>query len=136
LYSIFSRVALRRYDPLTITFYTFVMGAVAGALLGNPGNIVTAVACNEQVLWLCLALGVLCTILPYLLYTTGLRGMETSRAAILVTVEPLVGALIGIFVYDESTDPLKLIGMCLIFAAIVILNVRSSSAEEAKAAAR
>jgi len=123
LYSIFSRVALRRYDPLTITFYTFVLGAVATVLLGNPGAIVDAIAANGQVPWLYLGLGILCTVLPYLLYTTGLRGMETGRAAILVTVEPLVGALIGIFVFAESTDPMKLAGMLLIFAAIVLLNL-------------
>ena len=133
LYSIFSRVALRRYDPLTITFYTFVMGSVASIVLGNPGNVLAVVAGNASAAWLYLGLGILCTVLPYLLYTTGLRGMETGRAAILVTVEPLVGALIGIFVFAESTDPLKLAGMCMIFAAIVLLNLPARTQEEGHA---
>jgi drug/metabolite transporter (DMT)-like permease len=123
LYSIFSRVALRRYDPLTITFYTFLMGSIACVLMGNMGNVVAVAASGGAAPWLYLGLGVLCTILPYLLYTMGLRGMETSRAAILVTVEPLVGALIGLFVFAESASPVKLAGMALIFAAIVLLNL-------------
>lgn len=127
LYSIFGRVALKRYDPLTITFYTFAMGSAASLLLGDPGNVVRALAAAPQVPWLCLGLGIVCTVLPYILYTTGLRGMETGRAAILVTVEPLVGALIGIFVFAESTDPLKLAGMFLILAAVVLLNLPSKA---------
>ena len=43
--------------------------------------------------------------------------------AILVAVEPLVGALIGMTVYHESHDALKLLGMGCIFAAIILLNL-------------
>ena len=129
LYSIFGRVALKRYDPLTITFYTFVAGSVAGLILGDPGNVVAAVTASPSVLWLYLGLGVFCTLLPYIFYTTGLRGMETGRAAILATVEPVVGALIGIFVFAESTDPLKLFGMGLILASVVLLNLRTRKRE-------
>ena len=123
LYSIFGRVALRRYDPLTITFYTFVMGVIAGLLLGDVNNVVTALAANPQVPWFCLGLGVFCTVLPYLFYTTGLRGMETGRAAILATIEPVVGTLIGVFVFAESASLIKLVGICLILSSVVLLNV-------------
>lgn len=49
--------------------------------------------------------------------------MPSSRAAILVTVEPLVGALIGILLYQEPANPTKLLGMALIFGAVVVLNL-------------
>lgn len=129
LYSIFGRVALRRYDPLTITFYTFVMGTIAGLLLGDANNVVAAVAANLQVSWLCLGLGVFCTVLPYLFYTAGLRGMETGRAAILATIEPVVGTLIGVLVFAESVSPIKLVGICLILSSVVLLNVPSRKDE-------
>ncbi|MDO4890477.1 MAG: DMT family transporter [Coriobacteriaceae bacterium] len=122
LYSVFSRVALRRYDPLTITFYTFAMGSVACLLLADPPAIAGTLAANPQVIWLCVGIGIMCTVFPYILYTIGLRGMETGRAAILATVEPLVGAIIGIFVFAESTDLAKLAGMALILAAVLVLN--------------
>ncbi len=49
--------------------------------------------------------------------------MEAGRAAILVAVEPLVGALIGILVFREDHGPLKLLGILLILAAVVLLNL-------------
>ena len=129
-YSIFGRKALERYDTLTITFYTFFMGMLASTLLGDPVHTV-AVALSDPpfVLWY-LGLGVLCTIAPYLLYTTGLKYLETSRAAILATVEPLVGSLLGIFAYGESTGAAKLLGMGLILASVILVNLPQRDARK------
>ena len=58
-----------------------------------------------------------------LLYTWGLSRMSNGRAAILATIEPLVGALIGILLYGEPANPMKLAGMALIFGSVVVLNL-------------
>lgn len=123
-YSIFGRVALERYDTLTITFYTFFFGMLASLALGDPVHtIAVAVADPPLIAWY-VGLCIFCTIAPYLLYTTGLKHLETSRAAILATVEPLVGSLLGIFVYGESTGVLKLLGMAFILGAVVLVNTK------------
>lgn len=44
--------------------------------------------------------------------------METSKAAILATVEPLVGAFIGVLVFGEILTPAKFVGMVLIVSSI------------------
>lgn len=64
----------------------------------------------------------LCCILPYLLYTEGLRYTEAGKAAILATVEPFVAALLGICLFHESVTFYKLLGMGAIFLAILLLN--------------
>ena len=48
--------------------------------------------------------------------------MESGRAAILVAVEPLVGAVIGMTLFHESREPAKLLGIGLILGAILVLN--------------
>lgn len=121
-YSIFGRVALERYDTLTITFYTFVMGAAACLVLGDPAHTVSSVVADPPIVLWYLGLGVVCTIVPYLLYTAGLKHLETSKAAIFATVEPVVGALLGIFAYGENAGPLKLAGMACILAAVSLAN--------------
>ena len=77
---------------------------------------------DGRTLFMALAIALLCTVAPYLLYTWGLQRMETGRAAILATVEPLVGALLGLFLYREDATPAKLAGMALIFLAVFLLN--------------
>ena len=121
-YSIFGRKALEKYDTLTITFYTFVMGSIASLAIGNPGNIVACAAADPALIAWYLGLGVICTIAPYLLYTAGLAHLEPSKAAIFATVEPLVGSLLGILAYGESAGPQKILGMALILAAVVLAN--------------
>ena len=122
LYSIFGQAALNRgYQTLTVTAYTFFFAAAGCLVLTSP----------LQLFRLCLqpaafgeVLGntVLCSILPYLLYTWGLARMEAGRAAILATAEPLSATLIGIFLWGEPLTPAKCAGVALIFAAVALLN--------------
>lgn len=124
-YSIFGRVALARYDTLTITFYTFVAGALVSLAIGNPVTTFEIVANDPVSAGSCLALGTLCTIIPYMLYTSGLKYLETSKAAIYATVEPVVGCLLGIAAYGESVGVQKIAGIALILAGVILANSES-----------
>ncbi len=121
LYSIFGKCVAAKYDACTITFYTFAIAAVGVVpisgitrqlpVLLSPGRLLAA-----------LGLALFCTVLPFLLYTYGLRGMEAGKAAILATVEPLVAAIVGALFFHEQFTLSKLLGMVLILFAIVYLN--------------
>ena len=121
LYSIFGKFALERYAPSTVTFYTFLFAAVFSVpLSGLYRDLHLLVSWNAAVGGL--GIGVFCCILPYLLYTGGLRYVEAGKAAILATVEPFVAALLGILLFHEEVTPYKLLGMAAIFAAVLLLN--------------
>ena len=62
-------------------------------------------------------------VIPFLAYTLGLRSVEASKAGILATVEPMVATLIGILVFSEPLTLMSGLGVLLILAAVVILNV-------------
>lgn len=124
LYSIFGRFALSRYDPLTVTFYTFTFATAAMLPLGHPGYIFE-VLMGDPSLWLWVAgIAIVCSVLPYFLYTVGLQYMESGKAAIMATIEPFVGSAVGIFFFAEPHGLLKLIGMALILGSVIILNKR------------
>jgi len=127
LYSIFSRFALKKYKPLTVTFYTFVFSSIS--LLPFCYVVEICSSFSEKSLLFLIGIALVCTVLPYIFYTFGLSGLETGKAAILVTVEPLVGSLIGIFVWKETLDMLKLIGIIMIFIAVILINLNCKSRE-------
>ena len=127
LYSIFSRFALEKYKPLTVTFYTFVFSSISLLPFCNVVEICSSF--SEKSLFFLIGIALVCTVLPYIFYTFGLSGLETGKAAILVTVEPLVGSLIGIFVWKENLDMLKLIGIIMIFIAVILINLNCKSRE-------
>lgn len=123
LYTIFGRYALAKYDTLTVTVYTFIFGLIGSLLVGRPAETVSIISSDPKLLIWCLGIGIISTVLPYFLYTYGLNNMESGKAAILVAVEPLVGSVIGMAFYNESRSILKICGILLIFASILILNL-------------
>lgn len=125
LYTIFGRLALAKYDTMTVTAYTFIFGLLGSLPIGGVSDAAKLIRSEPKLIILCVSVGIISTVLPYYFYTWGLNRMESGKAAILVAVEPLVGAVIGMTVFRESHDPMKLIGICLIIAAIFVLNLNA-----------
>lgn len=57
------------------------------------------------------------------LAVAGLLYVDPGQASILATIEPFVAAVIGICYFQEPLTTQKLVGMGLIFAAIILLNL-------------
>ena len=55
--------------------------------------------------------------------------MDAGKAAITVAVEPAVGAVVGMTVFRETHDPVKLLGIAVILLAIVLLNTERQGAK-------
>lgn len=122
LYTIFGRAALRRYDTVTVTVYTFLFAAAGSLPAGKLPQTAAAISAKPSLLLWAAGISLCCTALPYFFYTWGLRRLDSGKAAILVAVEPLVGAVIGMTAFHETKSIGKLIGICLILSAIVLLN--------------
>mgnify|MGYP002626138753 CR=1 FL=1 len=130
LYTIFGRFALKKYDTATVTVCTFILGLIGSLPISKAADTYSKVTSSPKLILLCLGIGIFCTVVPYFLYTLGLSGMESGKAAILVAVEPMVGAVIGMTFYHESRSPLKLAGILLILGALVVLNLPTADKGE------
>lgn len=124
LYSIFGTIGLKKYDTMTMTVWTFIFGFAAALPLGKPAQTIAAFRADPTLILWGIGIGIVSTVLPYFFYTWGLQRMEPSRAAILVAIEPMVGCVIGMTVFHEPHNALKIIGILLILASIVVLNIR------------
>lgn len=120
LYSIFAGKASVKYSSYTITFYTLAFSSLGFMLFTNPVNSFSLI--TKDMIPALLGEALINTVLPYIFYTYGLSCMEAGKAAVLVTVEPLLGCLLGIFAWHEPATFLKIVGILLIFASIVLLN--------------
>ena len=125
LYSIFSRYALERgYSTYTITFYTFLFAAVGSVFFTKPGEIFAVSVSSQKNLFLCIALGLLGTVIPYLAYTKGLQKMENGTASIIASIEPVTASILGVVVYHEKMGIGNGIGAILVLLALVLCNVK------------
>lgn len=122
LYSIFGRFALEKgYHSITISEYTFVFATLGALPLSRIWESAPLLAQGETLIG-ALGIGVICCVFPFILYTQGLSGVETGKAAIMATIEPAVAAVLSFLLYGESLLGFKGIGILMIFAAVILLS--------------
>ncbi|MEH7253769.1 EamA family transporter [Neobacillus niacini] len=126
LYTIFGKFALRKYSPFTVTFYTFLVASIALLPFTDLWKKLSSLVSGE-VLFYGIGLGLFPTVLAYLLYTKGLEKMESSKAAIIATVEPVVATLLSVFLYNEGFGLLQMIGSLFILFSVILINVPTLS---------
>lgn len=124
LYSIFGSVALKKYQPFTVIFYTFLIASVGLVPFSAVTEIGAVMVGSGSVIASGLALGVLSTLLPFILYTGGLKELEAGKASVLAFAEPMIATIAGIVIFKEKVNMQNALGIVLIFAAILLLNMR------------
>lgn len=126
LYTVFGDMLIRRgYKTLTITFYVFLFAAIGTVPFVNLSHTVTAFS-SDSLIWIIL-MAVFNTVLPYLLYTRGLFGVDSTEAPIIATFEPVVATLVGTFLFKEDITALGVLGIILVISSVVLLNFKSKN---------
>lgn len=124
LYSIFGRAALlRNYHPLTMTVYTIIIASAGLLLLTDFKSIMTVAVKSPENGIYALLMSVITTVLPYTLYTTGLKNIESGTASVMASVEPVAAGIVGWAAFSEKPNGLGIAGIALVLAAIVLINV-------------
>ena len=126
LYTIFGEYALKRgYNSITITLYTFIFASVGVLPLANLPDLAGKITINPQILAWGAVLALVVTVLPYLIYTIGLRTVEAGKASVMATVEPVVATLVGVIVFSEPLSVSGIAGIILVAASLAILNIKT-----------
>lgn len=125
LYSIFGRVAINKgYNSVTITMYTFIFASLGSIPFANVGEIPAIINGNFRVFGMAFLFAVINALLPYLFYTIGLTHIESGKASIFASVEPVVATLIGTLFMNEPLDGFGITGIVLVISAVVLLNLK------------
>jgi len=121
LYSIFGRYALQHYKPFTVTFYTFAAAGLGALFVMRPAEL-TACFAQPGMLLTALGLVTVSTVGPYLLYTKGLAGLDSGKAAILASIEPVTAAIVGVLAFREPMSVSVILGLVCILISVYILR--------------
>ncbi len=121
LYSIFGKYALKKYDTLTVTTYTFLFAAVAVTPFSGVRDMAPLFLSPQALLYI-VGLSLFSTVLAFVLYTKGLTVVESSRASIIATIEPVVAAFTGFLVFGERLQLWQYFGIALVLASIILVQ--------------
>ena len=123
LYSIFSRMILNRgYSVYTNVFYSFGIAMIGFLALSCAEGSVGQVFDRPARTALALLCGLLTGSLAYVLYTAGMKGMETSRAAQLTTIEPVTAAVLGFMLFHQPLSIWEIAGIIMVVGSVILMN--------------
>ena len=113
---------LKEHSSVTVMAISFSLGAI----------LLVPVFFGASLTWLTqprglavpLYLGLVSTVVPYLLFAQGLRSISASTAATLNLAEPLTAAILGIFILQEKLTLTALMGLTLLIGGIFILSFK------------
>ena len=122
LYTIFSNLLIRRgYGAFTIIFYTFAFAAAGSGSVALITDAKSIAVSGGGLLWGFL-LALFNSVIPYILYTYGLKYTDASKAPVIASVEPVSATVLGLF-YGERLNVFGVIGIIAVLSSVVIINM-------------
>jgi drug/metabolite transporter (DMT)-like permease len=120
-YLVLSKDLLRRYEPMTVVTWVFLIGAVLIAPLGVPALMrVNADAVNTKIVLVLVYIVVFPSFLTYLLSIWALRRTTSSLVAMYVYVQPVVTAFLAPLILGETLTPRIGVASVMIFAGLAL----------------
>jgi drug/metabolite transporter, DME family len=105
-----------------------------GLAVGSAGTLGTPLASSASIVPVVLA-GVIGAGVPTLAFITGIRRLGPSKAAIIATLEPVVGVGLAALLLAEQPTIIQIVGGAFILGAAVLLQLRPGATADHEAVA-
>ncbi|MGI6575335.1 MAG: DMT family transporter [bacterium] len=130
LYGIFGKKAGKRYPALTTVFYCTLFGTLYLTIVVPPWQIAPNPAGMK--FWLgAVGLGLWCSVAPWLAYNIGVRMVEASRAAVVASIEAVVGVALAVIFLGEALELLQVLGVLLVLVAVICAQAKETGSGNA-----
>ena len=107
-------------DPIFLTMIEFlVVGLVLICFAPIEGKFPTYLFTNPDLLWRILFLGFICTLLCFLFQSILQKYVQVVASGIILSLEAPIGAIGGVLLHNDPITPVMIIGMILLFIAVV-----------------
>ena len=126
-YSMYGEYGMRKYSPVTVTFYAMLVAAVIWNIIQKPFNAFQLEYSTAQWGWI-FFIGIFGTVVPFTLYFKGISLIRSARAGITATLEPIAAGLIAYLFLGESMEPLQIVGAVLVILVIIVLQLNKEEA--------
>ena len=120
LYNVILKPLLGRYDLLALTAATSLVGTVGLTPFVRGSTVDTVVAATAAEAALLLYLGVLATLLGYIFWNTGLKGLGPTRAVTYAYAIPPLAVTFGAIFLDEPVTIWLAAGGALVVGGIAL----------------
>jgi len=132
-----SKDLVRRYRPLNVITWIFIVGTVATIPAGIASLATVSVRSISLGVWLAIAyIVILPTAGAYFLNAWALARVSPSTVAVYIYLQPLIVFALAPIILGEGLGPRTIISSLLIFAGVVVVTRRSASKKDEPAPER
>lgn len=125
LNNIVTSAAVRKNPPKTVTLYTLFFSFVFLIPFSGGRSLTALCSANPMILAVALMMSLVTCVMAQYVFSMGLNLIESGKAAIYGAAEPVVGTLVGIFVFKEESNILKIVGIVMVITAILLIGKSS-----------
>ena len=122
LNNILTSAAVKKNDPLTVTMYTLLFSFMFLIPFSGLNSLTAMCRANPMILAVAFLMCLVTAVLAQYFFSVGLKLIESGKAAIYGATEPIIGSLVGIFIFHEESNLMKIIGIIMVIAAILIIG--------------
>jgi len=126
-YTLKSEYGMQTYTPWTVVFYALFFAALIWNIFHPP--LAAFVHPHRGPDWvLILFIGIFGTILPFGLYNEGIKLLQSTRASITATMEPVLAGFFAYSFLGETMELLQITGAFLVIVSILLLQTKKDTA--------
>jgi drug/metabolite transporter (DMT)-like permease len=123
-YNIYGRMLLLEHDRWKVMLYAMLGAALFWLAVHSPAKILAAHYSEGQ--WIFMFIFSMTSMLvPFAFYFAGLRYLDPTRAIVTSCLEPVFTVLIAAIFLGEIFGPLQSVGMAMVLAASVLVQLPS-----------
>lgn len=114
------------YDTFTLSYYQFLYGTlflIPMMVFEHP----SMTHLTPQVILAVIYLSAGCSVLAFILYNYGLKGISASAASAIMNLMPVFGILLSVLILHETVTIRQILGGIIIMLGVMISTSRQSS---------
>ena len=119
VYVIISGEVQKDVPPFSSSLYVITSAAVALFLFHGP-EFSKVLTLSHQQIWIIIGIALVSTIGPLTLFLAGLQKLPSSKASIVVMIEPVVAAIAAWILLNEQLNTIQLVGSGLVMLALFL----------------
>lgn len=122
-YLILAKPLMKKYNPLTIIKWCFVVGWFIVLPFGIGGvQEIDFASMPSSIIWAILFVVICTTFFAYLLNITALKTLRASTVSFYIYAQPLLASLFAIYQSSDSLSPLKILAGLSIFIGVYLVS--------------
>lgn len=121
LQNILGKVGSTKYNYKTHLVYSFLFAALFLWFI-RPPWVLLAHATSYKAWFFIIAIGIFATVIPNGAFVKALKYVESSKASIICSIEPIIATILGFLIFKETLEIWQIIGMAFILLAVILIQ--------------